>query len=100
MKRNVVEVSMRGPQKFRPMVSDGTMDELIPCESGRVRWTDGRNDGVSKRAWKRDSVMANCYDGWSQMDRLENISTTSATGVTSLMLSSLDQNGQTDKVSP
>ena len=48
------------------MVSDGPMDELISRESGRVRWTDGRNDGVSKRVWKRDSVMANCYDGWSE----------------------------------
>ena len=82
--------------KIIKVMSDGQIDELIPCESGRVRWTDGRNDGV----WKRNSVMANCYDGWGQMDRLENISTTSARDTSQILSSwSLDQNAQADKVS-
>ena len=37
------------------------MDELISRESGRVRWTDGEMTEFL-RVWKRDSVMANCYD--------------------------------------
>ena len=81
------------------------MDELISLESGRVWWTDGRNDGVSKSLETRfcygELLWQTPHDGWSQMDRLENISTTSA-GVIWLILSSwsLDQNAQTDKVSP
>ena len=43
------------------------MDELISRESGRVRWTDGEMTEFL-RVWKRDSVMANCYDGHLMTD--------------------------------
>ena len=58
---------------------------ILEISTDAVRWTDGEMTEFLRDPGN-DIVMANCDEGWSQMDRLENISTSA--GVTSLMLSS------------